>query len=163
MFSGRDNCGAGDICWEGDHQGLGVFRCTRLCSGAFPTPDCPPDSLCSIFSEWLAVCEEPACDPVAQDCPDDELCIPNIALWEDWCIPDDSALDGQLHDPCEAETDCAKGLLCIPAEGAAGECDLLAPGCCEPFCEFGAPCAGEGQECRQYYDIDHGFGVCKLP
>lgn len=161
-YLGLDDCDVGAFCWDGD--GEDVFTCAPLCAGSYEQPICPADHFCAIFGEGLAICDTASCDPIAQDCLNpDELCIPNAYWWEDWCLPDDSEVDGQIHEPCSGETECAKGLYCIVSEYAAVECDPFAWGCCEPFCEIGVDvCPGVGQECTQVFDFDYP-GVCQLP
>lgn len=161
-FSGLDNCDVGAMCWDSD--GMGAYICDPLCSGSLDVLTCPPGYLCSVFWEELTVCEIPACDPLKQDCADpEELCIPNIYWWEDWCMADDTEVDSPIHGPCEAETECDKGLVCVSTQFAAIECMGGAAGCCEPFCELGVDaCPGVGQVCKVFYDVP-GLGVCQLP
>lgn len=161
--TGKDNCDVGMLCWEGDQEGQGEFFCTALCGGTPEEPTCPPGAVCSTFSEWLAVCEVPACDPLLQDCPHpDDVCIPNIYLFDDWCLPDESGEGGQIHGACDVENACDKGLVCIPSHNAA-ECDQEPWGCCQPFCEVDVElCPGVGQECLPYF-ANSDAGVCQKP
>ncbi|MDC0674824.1 hypothetical protein [Nannocystis radixulma] len=160
-FSGRDNCDVGAMCWDGD--GTGEYTCAPLCTGTAEALTCPEGFFCSTFWEALTVCERPACDPLKQDCSDPaELCVPNIYLEEDWCLHDDTDINHQVHEPCESETECDKGLACIYADSAAVECgDGF--GCCEPFCEIGVDsCPGVGQVCAPWF-TNTDVGVCQLP
>lgn len=161
LVSGLDDCDVGAMCWDGD--GDEQYHCAPLCTGTPDALTCPPNHYCASFSEHLTVCEQPTCDPLQQDCPDpEELCVPNIYAWEDWCLPDDSELDGQLHAPCASETDCDKGLACVWTQFAGVEC-VGDSGCCEPFCEIGVDtCPGVGQQCAPWFEITD-VGVCRLP
>lgn len=160
--SGIDDCDVGAICW--DPNGDNEFTCAPLCAGTADELTCPPGYYCAAYSEGLTVCELPTCDPLAQDCPDpNELCLPNIYLWEDWCLPDDSPLANQLHEPCDGETECAAGLVCVSNILAAAECKTGGWGCCEPFCQIGTDtCPGVGQVCSPWVEA-LGLGVCGLP
>ena len=160
-LSGVDNCGIGELCWDGDGQGT---FCAPLCSGPLDEPTCPDGRFCSVFSENLAICETIACDPLLQNCPQEEdVCIPNMRLDDDWCLPDESGATGKLHDPCESDNSCDKGLVCVAQNIAAEECIKEFEGCCQPFCEVGIDsCSGAGQECLPYYQISD-VGVCQLP
>lgn len=160
--SGVDDCDVGAFCWDGDGEDLLV--CAPLCAGSIRDKLCPEGHYCAYYSEWLAVCERPSCDPLVQDCAvDGEVCLPNIYAYDDWCVYDDSAAAGLVHAPCDGDLECAGGLVCVVSEYAAVECGGDAWGCCEPFCEVGVdPCPGAGQECLVYYTISE-VGVCLLP
>jgi hypothetical protein len=162
VTSGVDNCDVGAICWEGDHDGQGEFKCASLCEGAIDDFVCPPGSFCSSFSEALAVCETPVCDPLVQDCPEtSDVCVPNIYLTDDWCLPDESGGTGQINDPCTVPNGCDKGLTCVGSD-ASIDCDPNATGCCQPFCEIGVDLCGPGQECLLYFsNTSKTTGVCQ--
>lgn len=160
-YSGIDNCDVGMFCWNGDGDG---YTCAPLCGGIPEDLQCPSGFFCSVISEVLAVCELPSCDPLLQDCvqPSD-VCVPNIRLYDDWCLPDVSGDSGQINAPCEEVNACDKGLVCIPAEFAGFECDLNVWGCCQPFCQINEDeCVGADQECLPYFDISEA-GVCQTP
>ena len=162
-FTGRDDCERGAMCWPIDEDRDGT--CVALCGGHVRAPTCAPDSVCSIPADGVALCIE-VCDPLAQDCPAGQLCLPDGGPY--LCTPDLSGEEGQLHDPCSFVNLCDPGLLCAPAS-AAVECDQEELGCCEPFCDLDRPdtCPGAGQVCTPVFtpqppeSADIGF--CRVP
>ena len=162
-FSGDENCDIGLMCWnvDGDDNG----SCIALCLGSDVAPTCPSGHVCTAGGDGLALCVA-LCDPLAQDCPGDDLCLPSGSNYA--CISDASGDAGQLHDPCEYLNTCDKGLLCVPSP-AAVECDQAFERCCEPMCDLDQadPCPGAGQTCRPLYEPPlQGFehvGSCGVP
>jgi len=114
----------------------------------------------------------PFCDPLLQDCPGDDLCIPNPQDNQAFlCVLDASGAGGQEFDACEYINACDKGHLCANPQ-LASECDAMAIGCCLPFCdlsEMGASCPGANQTCLAWYDEGvappgyENVGVCGIP
>ncbi|MBK7825642.1 hypothetical protein [Nannocystis sp.] len=165
--SGMDDCGLGSMCWDVDENNQGT--CVGLCTGTPAEPMCPPMFKCYISSEGVLNLCIPTCDPLLQDCPGTELCIPNAD--EFICVSDDSGDAGQTNDPCEFANSCDKGLLCLNTAAASIACDPQIIGCCQPFCKFpGAPCPNPDQQCVQWYDPMmpippeyQDVGVCAIP
>ncbi len=163
--SGLDNCAKGAMCWNIDERLQG--RCVALCSGSESMPVCAKGFACNA-SEVLSLCL-PSCDPILQDCPDEELCIPSGGKFT--CGPDASGDDGQVFDECEFINVCDKGLCCLGPQHAS-ECAENTDGCCLPFCDLSVmdlPCPGTGQVCTPWFDggaappeYEH-VGVCILP
>jgi len=167
--SGLDDCAKGVMCWDVDENKVGV--CVALCGGVPETPICPKDGPCFISGEgWLNLCL-PECDPLVQDCMDEEdVCIVDGSGF--FCVPDASGADGQANDACEFDGACDEGLTCLDPVEASSACDPRALGCCQPFCEFpGGGCPNLDQACVQWYDpMDVSqdspklkYGVCKVP
>jgi hypothetical protein len=161
-ISGIDDCELGTMCWEVDLEGNGV--CFALCGGTEEAPTCPPGTGCAVFGDGMAMCFE-TCDPLAQDCPGGDLCLPVSGTYQ--CYVDASGDEGQLHDPCDQPTVCDQGLLCVSPTSAI-ECDPNATGCCEPMCDLDDPdpCPGAGQTCAPVYEppaqyFEH-VGYCTL-
>ncbi len=165
--TGVDDCALGFMCWDVvDDKGT----CVALCTGSADAPKCIDDLVCVIANDGvLNLCLTP-CDPLLQDCPGDDLCIPNGE--EFVCVLDASGEEGQVHDVCEFVNACAKGLTCQDAATASSECDPAAAGCCEPFCEFpDGACPAADQKCVQWFDpmtlpMDDprlDIGVCAIP
>ena len=169
--SGVDSCEKGSMCWNVDpNSGQGV--CAAMCVGDVNNPQCN-DALttCLISNDGVLTLCLPICDPLVQDCPGNDLCIPNPQDTTAFlCILDASGEEGQAFDPCEYINSCDKGFLCADP-GIGMECDPMAIGCCLPFCDTSAmpACPGVGQECLPWYEMGQappGFenvGVCGLP
>ena len=165
--SGMDTCDLGAMCWDVNAENQGV--CIALCTGPSDAPVCPPKSSCYISSEGILNLCFPDCDPLLQDCPGDDLCIPQGDGFE--CIFDASGEMGAANDPCEFANSCDKGLVCLDTTNASSACEQGSQGCCQPFCEFpGSPCPNPDQQCLSWFDpmmpIPDGsehIGVCAIP
>lgn len=163
--SGIDSCDKGSMCWSVDPStNKGV--CVDLCDGNAEAPICESGHSCAIANKVLNLCL-PFCDPLAQDCPNAELCIPSGQGFV--CVFDASGEEGQVFDPCEFGNVCDQGLYCLPPSYAA-ECDAAAGGCCLPFCDVKAPdCTGAGQMCLPWFDEGtappgyENVGICGIP
>ena len=165
--SGIDDCALGMLCWDVDERGHGT--CVAMCSGSPDGPTCPPKSSCSISGDGaLNICIFD-CDPLLQDCPGADLCIP---VGEGFlCAQDDSGDGGQVNDPCEYANTCDPGLVCLNTANASVTCQQGSQGCCQPFCEFpGSPCPNPDQQCLPWYDPmmpippgNEDVGVCAIP
>ncbi len=156
-----------DVNWE-THQGT----CVAMCIGSVQAPDCEvPGYDCLISGDGALILCFPPCDPLVQDCPNGDLCVPLAPGNTFWCVLDDSGDAGQTFDPCDAPNECDPGLTCA-APADALECDPLAPGCCIPYCDLDEPntCPGQGQQCIPWYDdpgdaasFNTDVGACALP
>ncbi len=124
---GRDDCALGFMCWGVDEQQQGT--CAALCVGTPEEPMCAEGTVCAQSGD-LAVCVPP-CDPLAQDCPQGDLCILNNDHF--LCVLDASGDEGQVNDPCEFANACDAGLLCAEPQSSSA-CDPDASGCCTPWC-----------------------------
>jgi len=172
--SGVDDCELGAMCWDVDPETLeGV--CVGLCTGSPIAPICSdPETQCSIYNDALLPLCLAACDPLVQDCPDGDLCIPASGPDGFICILDASGDEGQYGDPCEKVNVCDPGLFCANAESVPDCVSMV--GCCTEFCDLTAPdplayCSGvaDGIECVPWYEpgqapqgYDH-VGACTLP
>lgn len=150
--SGLDSCDLGVMCWDVDpNTQIGV--CVALCGGSVEAPTCDTEHSCFVSNDGVLNLCLLTCDPLAQDCPGDDLCIPNPqGQGEFACVLDASGEEGQAFDPCEFINACDPGLFCAnPANGS--ECDSQAIGCCLPFCDLAdpGPCPGVQQECLAWY------------
>lgn len=166
-LTGIDDCGAGAFCWDVLNN-LGV--CVALCEGTANSPMCDAESVCLISNEGVLNLCLPKCDPLVQDCPGDDLCVPNGANF--FCSQDASGDEGQANDPCQGGNVCDKGLLCRDTATASSACDPNSTGCCQPYCEYpGGSCPNPDQECLQWYSPDDlpandpalDIGVCGIP
>jgi hypothetical protein len=163
--TGIDDCGLGVMCWDISAENQGI--CVALCTGTEASPICPAKFYCAI-SGPLNLCL-PTCDPLLQDCPNDELCIPTSDKFI--CVLDASGEMGALNDPCEFANACDKGLVCLNTASASAACQQAFQGCCQPFCNFpDSPCPNPDQECLQWFDPMMEFppeyehvGVCAIP
>ena len=165
--SGIDDCALGILCWDVDERGHGT--CVAMCSGSPDAPTCPPKSSCWITSDGILNLCIPVCDPLLQDCPGGDLCLPT---GDDFiCVEDASGDEGQTNDPCEFANACDPGLVCLNTASASAACQQDLQGCCQPFCEFpGSPCPNPDQQCLQWYDPmmpippgNEDVGVCAIP
>jgi hypothetical protein len=167
--SGIDNCEAGAMCWD-VVDGVGI--CVAQCVGSPDAPQCNvPMTSCLISNDGVLTLCLPFCDPLLQDCPGDDLCIPNPQNQEAFlCVLDASGEEGQEYDPCEYINACDKGFLCANPT-IASECDPMAIGCCVPFCDItqAGVCTGMNQECLPWYEMGQAppgyenVGVCGIP
>ena len=142
---GTDDCVAGSMCLDIDNSGKAT--CVSYCGGDMEQPTCPNEDKCAfLFEPTVPLCF-PGCNPLAQDCPDGDACVPNIAaLGSEYfvCMPlVFEAIPGQYGDACYAISGCDKGFQCIFAlnvPNCAGDmyccsswCDLDAPNTCKDF------------------------------
>ncbi len=146
--SGLDNCELGAMCWDVDPETLeGV--CVALCGGSSEAPSCPLGFSCAIRNDGVLNLCLPHCDPLLQDCPNDEACVPG----EDSsaCFPDMSGEMGAYGDACGLAHDCDPGLMCLGPQEVPG---CMNEGCCTPLCDTREPntCPGEGQVCIHWFD-----------
>jgi len=168
--SGLDNCELGAMCWHIDFDTL-QGECVSMCTGSPDAGICPRGFWCASFARggaYAGICI-PECDPLAQDCDPDDVCISNPTGVGFLCVLDASGREGQAFDPCMFANACDPGLWCADVN-SANECDPQAQGCCEPYCDITAPntCPGEDQVCVTIYDGDpdpehENIGYCALP
>lgn len=167
-YSGVDDCEKGAICWDVDLMGMGT--CRAFCTGAPEAPTCAIGWVCQ-SGRLMGFCI-PLCDPLLQDCPDDDFCIANGYYFE--CSVDGSGDAGKANDPCWLADDCDKGLACVNAPASSAACDQGFENCCQPFCKFiegqDGDCPNADQKCLQWYDpmmpIPPGYedvGICGIP
>jgi hypothetical protein len=170
---GVDDCAAGALCLDIDNSGQAT--CVAYCSGDMQNPECPgsEDKCAFLFEPTVPLCF-PACDPLTQNCADDEACVPNIAaLGSEYfvCMPlVFEEIPGQYGDACYAISGCDRGYQCIFAENVpncAGDmyccstwCDITMPDTCKAFdptidC---VPWYEEGQETPGYENV----GICGI-
>lgn len=166
--SGVDSCEKAALCWEVSPD-TGMGTCIGFCMGSPEAPTCPLHSQCVISGGGILILCHPNCDPLAQDCPDMEVCVPLPLPDRFSCVLDGSGAAGQQNDPCEYANACDPGLGCVDPSFAV-ECDPLASGCCLPFCDLNNPtCTNQGATCVSWYEPDPPppgydyFGVCRLP
>ena len=164
--SGIDDCALGAMCWYLDQTNHGT--CIALCTGSAATPECPIAHFCYQAADGaLNLCFS-NCDPILQDCPGDDLCIPVPDGQSFFCVLDASGDLGKQNDPCEYANACDPGLVCA-APALASECDPMAAGCCLPFCDLTNPdCTNQGAMCLPWYEMNmappgyENVGVCGL-
>lgn len=168
--SGEDTCDVGQMCWDVVD---GVGTCVAMCVGSPDAPACEvPQTSCTTNGQGLLNLCLPACDPLKQDCPGSDLCVPNPNEPANFlCVLDASGEEGQAFDPCEYANVCDPGLACLSPE-LAGECDPAAPGCCLPFCDNTlepTDCPGQGLQCIPWFDPGTAppglekLGLCGIP
>lgn len=165
-ISGVDSCDLGHLCWDVDPN-TGEGTCLKFCTGSPDQPMCDPGFACT-NGETLIVCL-PICDPLVQDCPASDVCIPNPQGESFVCAPDVSGEEGQEFDACEWANGCDPGHVCLSPD-AASECDPMAVGCCIAFCDLSMPtCNGQNAECLPWYEMgnappgEENVGICVIP
>ena len=172
--SGVDTCAKGYMCWYLDEQNHGT--CVAHCAGTWEQPVCEGCHACVIVAGGLiALCFE-RCDPLAQNCEDDEVCIGDPNGEGFVCTLDASGGMAPAGTPCEFANACDAGLMCADPELVPHPACADALGCCTPFCDYeqqpNPDCqalAGEvpGVECVPYHDEPlecfGPVGVCVLP
>jgi hypothetical protein len=163
-YSGIDDCIEGAMCWDVDEQDHGV--CVALCTGTLESPKCEPDFGCAFCGSCVLNLCLPRCDPLAQDCEADYLCLP---VSHDYLCVMPRSDTGGTFDPCGYANACDAGLICL-GPASAKECDQNRVGCCLPMCsiaEGAAACPGEGQECLPVFEPQpeghEDVGYCTLP
>ncbi len=165
--SGVDNCAKASMCWDVDPENEGV--CIAFCEGtSVEDATCDPGFSCTLNADLSLILCLPDCDPLAQDCPGDELCIPADEKWNWTCVLDASGEAGVYGDPCEAPNACDRGLYCLAPEYVEG-CEGV--GCCSPFCDTSKAntCPGDTQECIPWYEEGmappgrENIGICGTP
>jgi hypothetical protein len=105
------------------------------------------------------------CDPVEQDCPPGESCLPDQPGFSCRGLP--SAAEGErrgLYDACEAGSQtCNAGLVCLQA--AAPGC-TGGTGCCVAYCDTNRPECSDGTACYPIFEAAAmcypDVGVCVL-
>ena len=144
-----------------------------MCVGDANNPMCEdPMTTCLVSNDGVLTLCLQQCDPLTQDCPGNDLCIPNPQDNNAFlCILDASGDAGVAFDPCEYINSCDKGFLCANPT-IATECDPMAIGCCMPFCDTSvmpAMCPGANQVCLPWYEMGtappgyENVGICGLP
>jgi hypothetical protein len=169
--SGIDSCAEGYMCWRVDPE-TGMGECVEQCKGTPDQPYCTEEwDSCLVSGDGVLALCLPGCHPLMQEmCSSDEMCVPDPGDPDGFiCVIDGSGDEGQVFDVCEYANACDPGLLCANPV-LAEECEPMAPGCCLPFCDLGAPsCPGVGQECLAWYEEGQAppkladVGVCGIP
>lgn len=155
----QDSCDKGAMCWGVDPPTL-RGRCAPLCKGGPEAGLCDEPRVCTYIADGLLLCLN-RCDPVVQDCLDDERCD-NSGIGDFVCVPDAPGGAG-LFEGCEGDLVCEKGLRCVSS--VPPECEpLRTVGCCVPYCHTDAPntCPGKMQACEELGDTP-GVGLCTNP
>jgi hypothetical protein len=173
--SGVDDCDVASMCWDVDPE-TNVGYCVSFCGGTADAPTCEdPETVCAIYNDGVLPLCLFGCDPLLQDCPNDDLCVPAPGADQGFvCVLDASGEEGQFQDPCEYVNVCDPGLFCANADVVPGCQGSL--GCCSEFCDLTDPdpnaaCsgAGQGQECVPWFEegqtppgLEH-VGACVIP
>jgi len=172
--SGLDDCQKGSFCWDVSAENVGI--CVELCTGTEASPVCSNegDFNCAVVNEGVLNLCLPNCDPLVQDCGNDNLCLPINDTFV--CVLDASGDMGKALDVCEFANACDKGLVCLNPS-ASGQCDANAGGCCMPLCDLADPkAADEGcmavapdTSCVSLYEEGMAppefetIGICAIP
>jgi hypothetical protein len=162
-LSGNDNCYLGSVCWDADPD-TGIGYCVSFCSGSPDAPICPEGSKCTLTSSGVINLCLPTCEPLAQDCGQNNICIPVNDSYE--CVLDASGGQAPYGTPCNYINSCNAGLICVDASLVPAPQCTQSSGCCSPMCSIsaGAPCPGAGQSCEPVFNPQppgyEDVGVC---
>jgi hypothetical protein len=170
-FEGLDTCPEGQFCWR-SNLGKAFGTCLALCTGSKEDPTCAePGHVCEHNHAITNLCVR-HCDPLAQDCPGDDLCVPDHVGNPDddnfMCLDDASGAKGQTFDSCTEINSCDAGLKCTWQDKifmCEGGPEVQ---CCLPYCDLTADpdvCLDMGLECLKEGsgDVPPGLedvGVC---
>ena len=172
--SGVDDCDVASMCWDVDPE-TNMGYCVSFCEGTPDAPTCSdPGTMCSIYNDGVLPLCLAGCDPLLQDCPNEDLCVTTAGGDGFVCVLDASGEEGQYGDPCEYVNVCDPGLFCANAEAVPG-CQGSV-GCCSEYCDLTAAdpnsaCSGlaQGQECTPWFEegtappgLEH-VGACAIP
>jgi hypothetical protein len=162
--SGVDDCDVGLMCWNVDDELQGY--CMPLCGGSPSEPVCPDEFQCSLTGNGsLALCL-PTCDPLVQDCPAGEECVP----YSDGFVCATDLDDAAPGEACEYVNACAPEAACVDAQDVPG---CTSASCCTSFCNLesadpDAVCL-LGQACQSWWEAgaappgyEH-VGICVAP
>ncbi len=173
--SGIDSCDEAMMCWDTDPDtGMGI--CIEFCTGSEASPQCSDSATdCVIANDGVLILCLPGCDPLLQDCADDDLCVPNPGADGFICVLDASGTAGLAGDPCGCANCCDAGLFCTESPQWVAGCTGT-DGCCAPFCDLDDPgasatCPGAsgGEECIAWYPAgsappgQDNIGQCVIP
>jgi hypothetical protein len=172
--SGVDDCELGAMCYNVD-PGTNMGVCYELCGGTPDNPTCDgPGKVCAVYNDGvLPLCYD-ECDPLLQDCPGEDLCLPSPNGNAFVCILDSLPNDeGGYGTQCEYANVCDPGLFCAVPDIVPG---CAGAGCCSEFCDLTVPepdaaCTGqaEGQECLPWWGEEppppgyEHVGYCGIP
>ncbi len=184
-WDGIDDCVEGAVCWNADEDGNGT--CLSLCPLMGDEYGCYYEDAgsCNVCQECAVGLCIPICNPLLDDCPDGQLCVPD-QQGSFGCVLD--AGDGQspAGTPCDFVNACDVGTQCLaPQLYPVPECEG-ASGCCTPMCDWsefdadldgvadmGDPssaCELPGAECAPWYENPQeaipelaGVGACIVP
>jgi hypothetical protein len=161
--SGTDDCDGAHACYfVADTGGEWLGTCAAFCQGIADDPICPHPLGCYIAEHSTPALCVPSCDPLVQDCID----VNAVCQWartEFLCLQ--RGPDVAVGEPCELETDCVAGSLCLDAEVVPGCADTS---CCAAYCELGMVGACDsvpGTGCEPFFlgPVPPGYelvGVC---
>lgn len=139
--AGIDNCVLGTMCWGVDPETNDGY-CVAQCRGSENAPVCDdPTTACVMGNDGSINLCPPTCDPVSQNCPEDEACYGDPETHSTVCLRPGTPL---LSGP-----DLLTPALCPPGSTAvAPEQDV--------DCEDGEPC------CALWCDLDLVPSECPL-
>ncbi len=145
--SGLDSCEVGAMCMAG--------LCVEICSCSETTPVCnTPNTECSSFNGGSLVLCEQTCDPLADECEDSHICVPNPSSEGFICIP--KGADRGALENCVFVNDCAQGLHCSKSDTLPKWCTF---GCCMPYCDVKGPPCPEDLSCVPWYEGEAPEGL----
>jgi hypothetical protein len=157
--SGVDDCVLGSMCWDVDPK-TNMGECVAFCEGSEAKPSCTdPCTSCSISGSGVLILCLPDCDPLAQDCGEEQGCYPLQSAFA--CAPDVSGDMGAIGSPCEYINVCDPGTHCADAALVPG-CEAIS--CCTPFCDVEQPDTCDalvpGTTCTPWYEDGRAPGEC---
>ncbi|MCA9708728.1 MAG: hypothetical protein KDK70_22960 [Myxococcales bacterium] len=167
--SGIDDCAAGAMCWDVDPD-TNAGTCVALCMGSEAAPVCDEaGTTCVMANDGVLTLCLPTCDPIEQQCPQDQACMP---VGDAFVCIFDAGNQGGYGDSCEAIAACVPGLVCVAPQDVPG---CMSASCCTELCSLSDPagdaqCTGapQGQQCVPWFESDPppeyvDLGVCRVP
>ena len=168
----RDPDQLGEGCEVDPREGTDTCDAHLYCAGTcLPVcdfdadPECPAGYQCSTCQDCVPSLCIPDCEPLLQECPEGQVCVPDGNAFT--CVLDASGDAGAFGDPCEYVNACDPGLACLEPESVP-ECE--GTGCCSPFCDLTDPqCPDEALECTPWFGEGdappphENVGACVLP
>ena len=165
-ITGNDTCALGSMCMNPDPQ-TAQGSCVAFCTGSPDAPLCAEGSSCSINNQGVLPLCLLGCDPLAQNCPSGESCLPSFSNPGYGCVVDASGGQTPYGSECAFANACNPGLICANGASVPNQ-DCSGAACCTPLCNLDGPndCPGAGQSCTAIFDpaptgYEH-VGLCTL-
>jgi len=159
--AGIDDCDIGAMCFHVDPE-TNEGTCVGMCMGSALKPICDPGLTCTIRNEAVLTLCLPSCNPLIDDCDEDQVCAPGESDFG--CVPQGDPVPN--GEPCDLHDQCVAGSSCIDGELA----DCGEESCCSAYCDLAVPnphaVCGDGKVCAAWFEPGRGppalqsLGIC---